>query len=215
MPDLDLLFSKASVSSFDNGTILCEAYSEVETVYFPLDGLLSLAIVMNAGKAVETASVGREGVFGAMAGLDLHTSDVRAIVLVKTRALHIPAAGWRSLVAKRQRFRDLSVKYNEVLLTQARISGACNALHLLDARLCRWLLQADERAPLSEQSLTQQSLSGALGVRRTSITEAAIKLREAGIIEYSRGHIKIIDRARLEQLSCECYETLKQRRALA
>lgn len=213
-PDLDLLFSKASVTAFDGGTILCEENFEVERVYFPIDGIISLLLIMKAGKAIEISTIGRNGVFGAMAGLGLHTSYVRAIAQVHTRVVHVSAATWRSLVENRQCFRDLSVRYNEMLLTQARVSVACNALHQLEARFCRKLLEISEMAPLAELTFTQKQLSQMLGVRRTSVNEVASKLQEAGIITYSRGHIRIIDRARLKSNSCECYETLVQRALL-
>jgi CRP-like cAMP-binding protein len=209
--ELDLLFSKASVTAFDSGTVLCEADSEVHKVYFPLNGMMSLDVIVKPGKAIETAIVGREGVFGAMAGLGIYISQVRAVVQIPLRAVSISAGGWRKLVSGSPRFGELAVRYNEVLLTQARTSAACNALHQIEARLCRKLLQTSDHAPSGEIKFTQSDLSRMLGVRRTSITDAAAKMQEAGIIAYSRGHIAIIDRVRLKQASCECYERLRQR----
>lgn len=210
-PDLDLLFSKASITAFESGTVVCEANSEVETVYFPFSGIISLEFILKPDKAIETAIVGREGVFGAMAGLGAYISQVRAIVQLPVRAACISAADWRKLVSQRMSFSELALQYNEVLLTQARLSAACNALHQVEARFCRKLLQTSDQAPSDKIAFTQSYLSEMLGVRRTSVTDVAAKMQDAGIITYSRGHIRIIDRARLKSKSCECYETLRQR----
>lgn len=209
--DLDSLSSNASIVSISQGTVLCEATQRVEAVYFPLEGMISLVVMMKTEKAIETATVGSEGVFGAMSGLGLHTSLVRAIAQLPLRAVRISANRFRDLTSRTPSLRDLSIHYNEVLLTQARISAACNALHQVEARFCRWLLQTCDRSELNELLLTHEFLSQMLGVRRTSVTEVANKMQQAGIISYSRGSIEIIDRPRLESLSCECYETLKQR----
>ena len=105
---------------------------------------------------------------------------------------------------------DLCIRYNEVLLAQARITAACNALHHVEARLCRWLLQTTERAESDTITLTHEFLAEMLGVRRTSITEVASKIQATGAMRYSRGVIKILDVEALRALSCECYETLRE-----
>ena len=105
---------------------------------------------------------------------------------------------------------DLCIRYNEVLLTQARMTAACNALHHVEARFCRWLLQTRDRAESDTIQLTQEFLAEMLGVRRTSVTEVASKIQAAGAISYSRGVIKIIDLDAVEAMSCECYETLRE-----
>jgi CRP-like cAMP-binding protein len=170
--------------------------------------MISLVIVMRDGKAIETATVGREGVFGAMSGLGLHLSRVRAIAQLPMSAVRIPATQWRRLVAASQPMTDLCVRYNETLLTQARVTAACNALHRVEARFCRWLLQTRDRAESDMIPLTQEFLSEMLGVRRTSVTEVARKMQADGAISYSRGVIKIIDLEMLRAIACECYEML-------
>jgi CRP-like cAMP-binding protein len=97
---------------------------------------------------------------------------------------------------------------NEVLLSQARITAVCNALHHVEARFCRWLLQSADRAGSNTVTLTQELLAEMLGVRRTSVTDVATKIQAEGIIRYSRGVINILDRQALARRSCECYETL-------
>src|SRR5436190_13000997 len=175
--------------------------------------MFPMLAVMRDGKAIETATVGREGVVGAMAGLGLYRSLVRAVVQLPLPASRIPASAFRRVVAASNALRDLSVRYNEVMLTQARITAACNALHPVEERFCRWLLQSADRAASDTVALTQELLAEMLGVRRTSVTEVARKMQEKGVISYSRGVITILDRASLARLSCECYENLIEQEA--
>ena len=168
---------------------------------------------MRDGKAIETATVGREGVVGAMAGLGLYKSLVRAIVQLPVSASKIAAAPFRKVVASSDPLRDLCVRYNEVMLAQARVTAACNALHRIDARFCRWLLQSADRAASDTLALTQELLAEMLGVRRTSVTEVARRMQKKGIITYTRGVIRILDREGLRRMSCECYETLMEQEA--
>jgi CRP-like cAMP-binding protein len=209
--DLDRLVQQSTVVTLPQGTVLCEADDEVTEVYFPLSGMISLVIIMKTGKAIETATVGREGAIGAMAGLGIHISAVRAIVQVSLTACRVPAPAYRRLTAASPAITNLSVQYNEVLLSQARITAACNALHPVERRFCRWLLQTSDRTRSDVITLTQEFLSEMLGVRRTSVTEVAGKVQALGLISYSRGVIKILDRESLKAMSCECYETLRER----
>lgn len=209
--DLSALREKATIVSLPPRTIICETDSEVDQILFPLEGMISLVFMMKTGKAIETATVGREGVYGAMAGLGLRRSHVRANVQLSLVAARLSAAEFRKLVAKHKAICDLCVSYNEILLNQARVTAACNALHQTEARFCRWLLQTSDRAHDNVVFLTQEFLSEMLGVRRTSVTEVAGKMQEAGIISYRRGRIAILDRERLKAAACECYETLQQR----
>ncbi len=178
------------------GTSVYEAGTEVEQIYFPHHGMFSLLAVMRDGKAIETATVGREGVIGAMAGLGLYKSLVRVNVQLPMTASGISSAAFRRSVISSQAIRDLCIRYNEVLLTQARITAACNALHPIDQRFCRWLLQSADRAAGDPITLTQELLADMLGVRRTSVTEVAGKIQDQGIITYSRGVIKYWTAAR-------------------
>jgi CRP-like cAMP-binding protein len=203
-----LLEPNLTTISMAQGWIPYEAGDEVEYVYFPHSGMLSLLVVMNSGKAIETATVGREGVVGAMAGLGLYSSMIRVVVQLPGEVSKIPAGRFRHAVNNNRAVADMCIRYNEVLLSQARITAACNALHSVDERICRWLLQSADRAESSSVALTQELLSEMLGVRRTSVTEAAGKLQKDGVITFSRGRIQIVDRAALESLSCECYQSL-------
>jgi len=208
--DFQLLAPYLTSLQLAEGTVLHEAGGEVDEVYFPLSGMISLVVVMRDGKAIETATVGREGVVGAMSGLGLHISLVRAIVQLPMFGSRISSPQLRKIAASSKPVADLCVRYNEVLLDHARITAACNALHHIEARFCRWLLQTRDRAESDTFKLTQEFLSEMLGVRRTSVTEVASKIQADGAISYSRGVIKILDLEALKAKSCECYETLRE-----
>ena len=206
---LDLLVPHLSTKEFAQGVVLLETGEEFDHVYFPHSGMLSLLVVMNDGKAIETATVGREGAVGAMAGLGLYKSSVRVVVQLPMAVTMITASQFRKAVEKSDEVRDLCIHYNEVLLLQARVTAACNALHPVESRFCRWLLQSADRAESDTVQLTQEFLAEMLGVRRTSVTDVASNIQKLGAITYSRGVIQIVDRMALEGLSCECYETLR------
>ena len=200
--------------SLPSGAVLFEPADEVDHVYFPHSGMLSLLAVMRDGKALETATVGREGVVGAMAGLRPYKSFVRVVVQLPTHASKIASHRFRTAVATSEQLRTLCIEYNEALLSQARVIAACNALHSVEARFCRWLLQSADRANSNTVTLTQEFLAEMLGVRRTSVTAVAKTLHDQGVINYSRGVIHILDRHKLEQMSCECYQTLLDQSAV-
>jgi CRP-like cAMP-binding protein len=204
----DRLLPNLSTVVLPQGIVLYEAGAEVDQVYFPQYGMLSLLAVLRDGKAIETATVGREGVVGAMAGLGLYKSLVRVVVQLPVACSRIAATHFRTVAATSDPVRNLCIRYNEVLLSQARVTAACNALHSIEARFCRWLLQSADRAVGDTVNLTQELLAEMLGVRRTSVTEVASKVQAAGAITYSRGVIRILDRDALLRMSCECYETL-------
>jgi CRP-like cAMP-binding protein len=212
--DLDLLTPHLVLEQSPQGAILTEANEEVDQVYFPVSGMISLVIVMKDGKAIETGSIGSDSVFGAAAGFGLYKSRVRAVVQVKIAALRISASQFRKAVAASKGLTKLCINDGEMLLAQARVTAACNALHTVEARFARWLLQTSAITESDTITLTQEFLSEMLGVRRTSVTNVASKLQAAGIIGYSRGIIRIIDRHALEEASCECFETLQMQRVI-
>ena len=193
--------------------MLVGAGEEFDQVYFPHSGMLSLLVVLKDGKAIETATVGREGVVGAMAGFGLYRSLVRVIAQLPMAMSQISATKFRQAAANSDAIRMMAIQYNDVLFVQARITAACNAVHVVEARFCRWLLQSADRAESDTLTLTQELIAEMLGVRRTSVTEVATKIQDTGAIHYSRGVIKILDRAALEEMSCECYQTLLEQSA--
>jgi CRP-like cAMP-binding protein len=180
----DRLLPHLSTVSLPQGLVLYESGDEVDQVYFPQYGMLSLLAVLRDGKAIETATVGREGVVGAMAGLGLYKSLVRVVVQMPVSVSKIAATHFRTAAAASDPIRNLCIRYNEVLLSQARVTAACNALHPIEARFCRWLLQSADRSASDTIALTQEFLAEMLGVRRTSVTEVASKVQNAGVITY-------------------------------
>jgi CRP-like cAMP-binding protein len=210
----DRLLPHLSTISLAQGIVLFESGDEVDQIYFPHSGMLSLLAVLRDGKAIETATVGHEGVVGAMAGLGLYKSLVRVVVQMPLACSKIAATHFRTAATASDPIRNLCIRYNEVLLSQARVTAACNALHPIEARFCRWLLQSADRSASDTVALTQEFLAEMLGVRRTSVTEVASKVQNAGVITYSRGVIKILDRPALMRMSCECYQTLLDQSAV-
>jgi len=190
------------------GTLLCEPGDVVKQVYFPHIGMISLLKVMQSGKAIETATIGHEGAIGIMAGFGTYTTLARATVQLRLTGVQIAAVPFRKAAHESTALQKLIVKHRELLLFQTQTTAACNALHLIEARFCRWVLQASDRSDIDLLSLTQELLSQMLGVRRASVNEVANKLQAAGIIKYTRGTVKIVNRKRLKTLSCECYGTL-------
>jgi CRP-like cAMP-binding protein len=207
--DLQFLIPHFVTMKLAQGTILCEPGVDVDHVYFPMSGAFSLLVVMRDGKAIETGTVGCEGVVGAMSGIGPCKWQVRAIAQLPMLARKIASTEFRKAVSSSKVIADLCLHGNEGLLTQARIGAACNAVHRFEARFCRWLLQTRDRAESDTIMLTHEFLAQILGVRRTTVTETSIKIEAAGAIICSRGVIRIIDLEAVKALACECYETLR------
>lgn len=193
------------------GAILQEAEAPVQHVCFPLSGMVSLVTIMDSGDVIETATVGREGAVGAFAGLGPWHAFNRAVVQLPGTAACIAAARFHAAVKQSEAIRNLILKFKEAVLAQVQQTAACNALHGLEARLARWLLQALDRFDDATLPLSQDALAQMLGVRRTSVSLTASKLQDAGLIRYRRARIDVIDRAGLEAESCECYATIRRR----
>jgi CRP-like cAMP-binding protein len=213
--DLQFLISHFVTMKFAQGTILCEPGVDIDHLYFPLSGAVSLLVVMRDGKAIETGTVGREGAIGAMSGIFPCKWQVRAIAQLPMFAGKIASTEIRKAVSSSKAIADLCLRSNEGLLTQARIGAACNAVHRLEARFCRWLLQTRDRAESDTIMLTQEFLAQMLGVRRTSVTEVANTIEAAGAIICSRRVIKIIDLEAVKALACECNEALLEQTSVS
>jgi CRP-like cAMP-binding protein len=164
---------------------------------------------MRDGSGVETATIGREGAVGVMAGFGSRRSAGRAVMQVAGDVSHIAAAKFRAAIESSAALRDLVVRYNDVQMALVQQTAGCNALHHVEKRLCRWLLQTRDRCESDEIPLTQEFLAEMLGVQRTSVTPIARNLQTAGLIKYRRGRIEIIDREGIEKRSCECYEMVR------
>jgi CRP-like cAMP-binding protein len=212
--DFELLIPQLSSVQLAQGTVLAEPSVEVDQVYFPLSGAVSLLVVMRNGKTIETGTVGREGVVGAMSGIASCEWQVRAIAKLPMFARKIASTEFRKAVSSSRAIADLCIRCNEGLLTQARIGAACNAVHQIEARFCRWLLETRDRAESDTIMLTHEFLAQMLGVRRTTVTETSIKIEAAGAISCSRGVIKIIDLEAVKAMACQCYETFREQTPL-
>ncbi|THD72149.1 Crp/Fnr family transcriptional regulator [Phenylobacterium sp.] len=194
----------------ERGRLLYDPGDRVDVVYFPHDGVISLMTLMENGAAIESTTIGCEGALGLMAAVSPRQSLSRAIVQTPTRAARISAAQLHEAWEKSPRIRDLVDRHSEALYGHAIQSVACNALHSVEARFCRWLLTCHDRISNDTVALTQEFLADMLGVQRTTVTAVARALQANGAIRYRRGVVDIIDRSVLEQLACECYGVIRR-----
>lgn len=209
--DLALLAPHLKDVTVKQGILLQEAGEPIEFAYFPHSGMISILAVMQAGNGIETATIGREGAANVLAGLGARTAAGRAVQQIAGASLRIAASRLRSAVSESPGIRDLIVRYADLKMAHILQSAGCNALHSVEARLCRWLLQTRDRVENNFLSLTQEFLSEMLGVQRTTVTVLAHHLQEAGLIDYRRGRVTVIDRPGLEKKSCECYAALRRK----
>jgi len=186
------------------------AGQEVKYVYFPIDSIISLLYVMLDGASAEISVVGCEGIVGIAVFMGGESTPSRAVVQSAGMAYRLPAAELKRKFNADANFRVLMLRYTQALITQMAQTAVCNRHHTIDQQLCRWLLLSMDRLPTSRLTMTQELIANMLGVRREGVTEAAGKLQNAGVISYQRGKITVINRSKLEQLSCECYAVVKQ-----
>lgn len=192
------------------GQVLYESGGQLQHVYFPTTSIVSLLYVLEDGSSAEIAVVGNEGILGISLFMGGETTPSRAVVQSEGFGYRLAS---RLLKAEFNRFgpmMHLLLRYTQALITQMAQTAVCNRHHSVDQQLCRWLLLSLDRLSGDELKMTQELIANMLGVRREGVTEAAGKLRDAGIIEYSRGHIKVTDRRQLEQKVCECYAVVKK-----
>ena len=208
--DRDLVESKLVPLALEKGALLYDPGDHIETIYFPEGCVISLMTLMETGAAIEAAAIGREGALGLMAAVAPRQSLSRAIVQVPGRARKISAAQLHRAWEQSAQIRDLIDRHNEALFAHAIHSVACNALHSVEARFCRWLLSCHDRIDSSTVSLTQEFLADMLGVQRTTVTVVARALQASGLIRYRRGVVDIVDRAGLEAIACECYGSVRR-----
>lgn len=178
----------------------------VEYAYFPTSCVLSLVTEMSNGQAVEVATVGNEGMSGLPLFLQTRrTSEHRSFCQIPGESLRIAAEAFLDCIDRAPALRDLLQRYTMTLFAQVAQSSACNRLHPIEQRCARWLLLTHDRVRSDQFPLTQEFLAQMLGVQRTSVNAVAQTLSEAGAISYVRGVITVLDRAKLEAASCECY----------
>jgi CRP-like cAMP-binding protein len=192
------------------GQVLYESGSTLGHVYFPTTSIVSLLYVMEDGASAEIAVVGNEGIVGISLFMGGGSTPSRAVVQSAGRGLRLKAQMMKDEFDRNGPVLHLLLRYTQALITQMSQTAVCNRHHSLDQQLCRWLLLSLDRLRGDELVMTQELIANMLGVRRGGVTEAALQLQKAGLIRYVRGHITVLDRARLERRSCECYAVVKK-----
>jgi CRP-like cAMP-binding protein len=192
------------------GRVLAEPGDDVTHAHFPCEGAaISLVTVMSDGRAAEAALIGCEGAAGVIISAGDKPAFARAQVQVPGSALRLEAARLEEAKLASPAVRDIISRYADSLLAQVLQSVACNALHPVEARACRWLLTMQDRTGSAALPLTQEHLAEQLGVRRTTVTRVMAELQAAGIIRHSRGKVLVTNRPQLKRASCECYQAVR------
>jgi CRP-like cAMP-binding protein len=191
------------------GHVLYESGVAMRHVYFPTTALVSLLYVLEDGASAELAVVGNEGVVGVSIFMGGGSTPSRGVVQGAGGGVRMPASVIRDEFS-RPVVLSLLLRYTQALITQMAQTAVCNRHHRLDEQLCRWLLLSLDRHEGNELEMTQELIANMLGVRREGVTAAATKLQKLGLIRYARGRIKVLDRAGIEGLTCECYEVVKK-----
>jgi CRP-like cAMP-binding protein len=192
------------------GLVLYEAGGTLSHVYFPTTAIISLLYVMEDGASAEIAVVGNEGIVGVSLFMGGESTPSRAVVQSAGKGLRLKAQFLKDEFNRAGPVLHLLLRYTQALITQMAQTAVCNRHHSLDQQLCRWLLLSLDRLEDNHLVMTQELIANMLGVRREGVTEGALKLQNAGLIQYTRGHITVLDRAGLEVRSCECYAVVKK-----
>jgi CRP-like cAMP-binding protein len=202
-PQLELVFLPL-------GKVVYESGDTLQHVYFPTDSIVSLLYVMEDGASAEISVVGNEGLIGLAVFMGGESTPSRAIVQSAGHAYRLKGQQLKSEFSRHGELMLLLLRYTQALITQMAQTAVCNRHHSVDQQLCRWLLLSLDRLPSNQLTMTQELIANMLGVRREGVTDAAGKLQKLGVIEYSRGHITVLDRPKLEELCCECYAVVKK-----
>lgn len=204
------LFPKLRCMMLPLGTVIFEAGQDADYVYFPTDAIVSLLCVMADGDSAEISVVGKDGIVGIAVFMGGESTPSRAVVQSAGTAFRLPAKELRQEFENCPELRMLMLRYTQTLIAQMAQTALCNRHHSIDQQLCRWLLLSLDRLPTNELIMTQELIANMLGVRREGVTEAAGKLQKLGVIDYRRGHITVLDRSKLEKLTCECYAVVRR-----
>ena len=192
------------------GQVLYESGGTLSHVYFPTTAIVSLLYVMENGASAEIVVVGNEGIVGISLFMGGDSTSSRAVVQSAGRGYRLKAHIMKADFNRAGPVLHLLLRYTQALITQMAQTAVCNRHHTLDQQLCRWLLLSLDRLQGSELVMTQELIANMLGVRREGVTEGALKLQQAGLIRYARGHISVLDRNGLQRRSCECYAVVKK-----
>ncbi len=204
------LFPHLQVVELPLGMVLYESGDTLRHIYFPTDSIVSLLYVMEDGASAEIAVVGNDGAIGVALFMGGETTTNRAIVQSAGSAYRLTGSRLKQEFERHGEMLHILLRYTQALITQMAQTAVCNRHHSVDQQLCRWLLLSLDRLSSNQLVMTQELIANMLGVRREGVTEAAGKLQKLGVIDYRRGHITVLDRPKLEQLSCECYAVVKK-----
>ena len=194
---------------FAQGQVLYDAGEDVDVVWFPLNGVVSLMTLLADDRMVETAAIGREGLVGVTCGPLNARAASRAVAQIEGAAACCPAGVFSDALAESEAMRIALAKFTESLFAQVQQTAACNAQHRLDERLARWLLTLHDRADGPRFQLTQADIAGMLGVRRATVSEVGSELEDKRLIRRGRGWVEVLDRPALEKASCGCYAMMR------
>jgi len=192
------------------GEVLYESGDKQRYVYFPVDSIISLLYVLKNGASAEIAIVGNDGAIGIALFMGGETTTNRAIVQSAGYVYRLPGSRIKEEFDRHGEVLHVLLHYTQALITQMAQTAVCNRHHSVDQQLCRWLLLSLDRLSSNQITMTQELIANMLGVRREGVTDAAGKLQRLGVITYKRGRITVLDRPRLEQLTCECYAVVKR-----
>jgi CRP-like cAMP-binding protein len=190
--------------------LLYESRHPMRHVYFPTDSIVSLQYLMENGASTAISVVGNEGLLGITLFLGGASTPSRSVVQSAGYAYRLPRPRVKEEFNRHGQLLLLMLRYTQALITQVSQTAVCNRHHSIDQQICRWLLLSMDRLSHNHLTMTQEFIGNMLGVRREGVTHAASNLQKLGVISYSRGLIKVIDRAKLERLSCECYSVVKR-----
>src|SRR6266699_3840296 len=202
-PDLELVSLPLGMAVYESG-------SKLDHVYFPTNCIVSLLYVLEDGASAEIAVVGHEGLVGVALFMGGESTSSRAVVQSAGDAYRLPSKILKREFERNGPLQHLLLRYTQALITQMAQTAVCNRHHSVEQQLCRWLLLSLDRLPSNRLAVTQELIANMLGVRREGVTAAAGKLQKLGAIKYARGHMTVLDRPKLEKLSCECYVLVKQ-----
>jgi CRP-like cAMP-binding protein len=208
--DFERLAPHLEHCALDLGDVLYEPGRAMRYVYFPTTAIVSMLYVMEDGASAEIAIVGNEGILGISLFMGGESTPSRAVVQSAGHGYRMKAQLLKTEFERYGILMHLLLRYTQALITQMAQTAVCNRHHSVDQQLCRWLLLSLDRLCSNELTMTQELIANMLGVRREGVTEAAGKLQDAGLVEYRRGKITVLDRARLEARSCECYQVVKK-----
>ncbi|WP_230533287.1 Crp/Fnr family transcriptional regulator [Microvirga roseola] len=207
--DLQWLEPHLEIVELTRGKVVYETGEVVRYAYFPHDTIVSLVTVLRNGGTVEVAAFGREGAFGFISALVTRQSFGRYIAQFAGTASRLPVERLYEATSRRPRVRDLLLRFTEALLTQSLQTIACNAVHSVEARCCRWILSTRDRMERDKLPLTHELLAEMLGVQRSTVSSVVRSLQLAGLIQQGRGVITVVNRSGLEEAACECYSVMR------